>query len=87
MEHVARPKGAPDGVFDRKIVSRCTLPLTAPRCVNRIITDLAVLDVEADGLHLRELAPGVTVQALQAMTEPPLKVPPGPIPVILGLSH
>lgn len=80
MEHVARPKGAPDSVFDRKIVKVCNLPLTAPRCVHRIVTELAVMDVESDGLHLRELAPGVTVQQVQDMTEPTLHIPAGDIP-------
>lgn len=83
MEHVARPKGAPEGVFDRKIVKECNLPLTAPRVVHRIVTDLAVMDVESDGLYLREVAPGVSVDEVQRMTGPTLRLPPsGSVPVI-----
>jgi 3-oxoacid CoA-transferase subunit B len=66
MEHVA--KG--DQV---KILKECNLPLTGLRVVNRVITDLAVLDVEEDGLWLRELAPGVTVEEVVSKTEPELK--------------
>jgi 3-oxoacid CoA-transferase subunit B len=70
MEHVAKGKGgAPD---EKKILKRCSLPLTAMACVHRIITDLAVLDVTAQGLALLERAPGVTVEEIQAQTEPHL---------------
>lgn len=79
MEHVARKKGDPDSIFDRKLVKQCSLPLTAPRCVSRIVTELCVLDVAEGGLHLRELAPGVTVEQVQAQTESQLHLPPGPI--------
>jgi 3-oxoacid CoA-transferase subunit B len=82
MEHVARPKGAPEHQFETKIVKHCSLPLTAPRCVHRIVTDLAVIDVEADGLHLRELAPGVTVEEVQRKTEATLHLPGGPVPAM-----
>jgi 3-oxoacid CoA-transferase subunit B len=59
---------------ERKIVNDCTLPLTGRRCVNRIITDLAVIDVEEQGLVLRELAPGVGIEEVQLHTEPELIV-------------
>ncbi|MBC7375736.1 MAG: CoA transferase subunit B [Frankiales bacterium] len=67
MEH--SPRG---GGF--KVVRDCSLPLTGLACVQRIITDLAVIDVEPEGLVLRETAPGVTVDEVRAATEPELTV-------------
>jgi 3-oxoacid CoA-transferase subunit B len=65
MEHVAR-----DGSF--KIVDECSLPYTGKRVVQRIITDLCVLDVTPGGLVLVELAPGVDAAEVRAKTEPPI---------------
>jgi 3-oxoacid CoA-transferase subunit B len=67
MGHVSR-KGEP------KILNNCNLPLTGVACVHRIITDYAVLDVTPAGLRLVELAPGMTAEAVQAVTEPRLIV-------------
>ena len=72
MEHLAR-----DG--SHKIVNECSLPLTGKACVQRIITDLAVLDITADGLLLQELAPGVTVEDVRRATEPPIVVDDAPL--------
>jgi 3-oxoadipate CoA-transferase beta subunit len=60
---------------ESKIVRQCSYPLTGVGCVNRIYTDLAVLDVTPQGLRVREMAPGLSFDALQAVTEAPLLAP------------
>ena len=67
MEHVAKD-GAP------KIVKQCTYPLTGLACVDTVVTDLAVIDVEPKGLVLREVAPGWTPEEVQKLTGAPLIV-------------
>jgi 3-oxoacid CoA-transferase subunit B len=69
MEHVAKKK---DGGFDLKILPKCTLPLTGVAVVDRIVTDLAVIDITPHGLKVVELAPGVTREELQSKTGVPL---------------
>jgi len=66
MEHLTK-KG------ESKIVERCTYPLTGARCVDRIYTDLAVIDVKADGLHVVDMVEGLDFQELQRLTGVPLK--------------
>ncbi|WP_022884483.1 CoA transferase subunit B [Glaciibacter superstes] len=79
MEHTAK-----DGSF--KIVPECTLPLTGKKVVTRIITDLAVIDVTDAGLVLREVAPGLTVEEVQAATGVPLIVESAPTVITTILS-
>ncbi len=69
MEHVNK-EGKP------KILKKCSLPLTGLKCVNHIVTEYALLDVTPEGLVLRELAPGVTVEQVRSITEPDFKVAP-----------
>jgi 3-oxoacid CoA-transferase subunit B len=68
MEHTSK-SGEP------KILRECTLPLTGTGVVNRIITDLCVLDVAPEGLKLIELAPGVDLLEIESKTEPPIILP------------
>jgi 3-oxoacid CoA-transferase subunit B len=70
MEH-ANKEGKP------KVLRECSLPITGRGCVSAVCTDLAWIDVTPRGLLLRELAPGVTVEQVQALTEPRLEVDPG----------
>jgi 3-oxoacid CoA-transferase subunit B len=67
MEHTTREGG-------HKIVTECSLPLTGKGCVHRIITDLAVIDVEPSGLVLRQTAPGVSTEDVIAATGAPLAI-------------
>jgi len=69
MSHVAK-----DGSY--KIVKKCSYPLTAPKCVDMIVTDVAVIKVTKDGLVLTETAPGWTPQEVQELTEPKLIIAP-----------
>jgi 3-oxoacid CoA-transferase subunit B len=68
MTHTS-PEGAP------KLLDRCALPLTGVGCVNRVITDLATLDVTPEGFVLVDVAPGHTVEEVVAATGAPVKVP------------
>ncbi|MFA6956407.1 MAG: 3-oxoacid CoA-transferase subunit B [Thermoanaerobaculia bacterium] len=74
MEHVSK-KG------EKKILKKCNLPLTGVGCVNRIITDYCVMDVTPRGLKLVEVAPGVTADEVQALTEPTLIIE-GDVPTV-----
>jgi 3-oxoacid CoA-transferase subunit B len=71
MEHVAKKK---DGTEDLKLIPECNLPLTGVGVVDVIITDLGVMEVTDNGLRLIELAPGVSVQEVQAKTTAKLDV-------------
>ena len=61
-----------------KLVEECTYPLTAARCVDRVYTNLAVLEVDEQGLRAVDLAPGVDAAMLEASTDPPVRYSPHP---------
>src|SRR5271156_5082932 len=78
MEHTTRDNKP-------KILKKCTLPLTGVEVVDHIVTELAFIDVTPQGLVLRELAPGVTIEQVQSLTEPRLLLPPGG-PALMPIS-
>ena len=69
MEHVTKD-GKP------KILNKCSYELTAPQCVDLLVTDIAVIEVTPEGLELKEVAPGWSAQEVQALTEPKLIIAP-----------
>ena len=69
MEHATK-EGKP------KILERCSLPITGRKCVHHIVSDLAYIDVTPEGLLLREVAPGITPEQVQKLTEPRLRISP-----------
>ena len=71
---VAMEQVAKDG--SKKILRECKLPITGRGCVNTIISELAVIEITKDGLLLKEVAPGVTPEDVQRVTEPKLRVSP-----------
>jgi len=70
MEHATKD-GKP------KILKKCTLPLTGVEVVDYVVTELGVMEITAEGLVLREIAPDVSLERVQALTEPKLLLPQG----------
>src|SRR6266852_3880476 len=70
MEHATRDN-------QRKILKKCSLPLTGVEVVDHIVTELALIDVTPSGLLLREMAPDTTIEHVQSLTEPKLLLPQG----------
>jgi 3-oxoacid CoA-transferase subunit B len=70
MEHATKDRRP-------KILNKCTLPLTGVEVVDHIVTELAWIDVTPEGLLLRELAPDATIEEVQSLTEPKLRIPSG----------
>ncbi len=71
MEHLTKSG-------ESKLVERCSYPLTGARCVSRIYTDLAVIDVKPDGLHVVDMVEGLAFEELQRLSGVPLKAPATP---------
>ncbi len=71
MEHVARKK---DGTIDKKLLPKCTLPLTGVGVIDMVITDMGVMQVTPNGLKLLELAPGVSLEEIEASTDAKMDV-------------
>lgn len=69
MEHQTKDKKP-------KILKKCSLPLTGRRCVNMIVSDLAVFEISSDGLILKEIAPGLSVEEIRKATEPDFAISP-----------
>ena len=62
MEHTAKD-GSP------KLLKECIFPLTGRKCINRVITELAIMDIDKQGMHLIEMAPNVTLDEVKSKTE------------------
>lgn len=77
MEHATKD-GKP------KILTTCTLPLTGVQVVDHVVTELGVMDITPEGIVLKEIARDVTIEQIQAVTEPKLLLPPGGPQVMLG---